>query len=180
MSSPLPSLPPFRGKGQAGVRIRPATPGDGPFIERVHREAVRGIARGPYSRAELESWIAGLHPDRYRQAMDRQGERMLLAEAPGPGVVGLCSWRDRRVIGLYVLPGFTGRGIARRLLRRAEAAIVAAGHGEVTLGASLPALAFYERCGYRVTHRHDWQTRGGLVLSVADMAKTLAPPRVGT
>ncbi|MGH6882555.1 MAG: GNAT family N-acetyltransferase, partial [Hypericibacter sp.] len=139
--------------------------------------AIRGAAGGPYSRAELESWIAGLHPDRYRQAMDQLGERMLLAEAPRRIVVGFCSWREDRVIGLYMLPDFTGQGVARRLLSRAEAAIAAAGHGEVTLGASLPALPFYERCGYRVTHRHDWQTRGGLVLPMADMTKSLASPR---
>jgi len=162
----------------SSIRIRPATPGDAPFIERVHRDAVRGSVGGPYSRAELESWIAGLYPDRYRVAMDQLGERMLLVEAPRKAAVGFCSWRDQRVIGLYVLSDFTGRGIARRLLFMAEAAIAAAGHGEVTLGASLTALPFYERCGYRVTLRHDWKTRGGLVLPVADMAKTLTLPRV--
>ena len=49
--------------------------------------------------------------------------------------------------------------------------------GEVTLGASLPALAFYERCGYRVKRRREWKTRGGLVLPVTDMAKTLTSSR---
>jgi putative acetyltransferase len=164
------------------IRIRVATPGDAPFIERVHRDAIRGAAGGPYSRAELESWATGLYPDRYRQAMDQLGERVLLAEAPSRGAVGFCSWRGGRVIGLYVIPDFTRHGIARRLLGMAEAAIEAAGHDHVTLGASLSALAFYERCGYRITRRRNWHTRGGLTLPVADMAKPLnreRPQRAG-
>jgi GNAT superfamily N-acetyltransferase len=158
MITPLPDLPPQGGKGL--VRIRTATPGDSPFIERVHRDAIRGAAGGPYSRAELESWASGLYPERYRQAMDELGERVLLAEAPPRGAVGFCSWRGGEMIGLYVVPRFTRRGIARRLLGMAEAAIAAAGHDHVALGASLSALPFYERCGYRVIRRRDWQTRG--------------------
>jgi GNAT superfamily N-acetyltransferase len=52
--------------------------------------------------------------------MDRLGERMLLAEAPRKGAVGFCSWHGDEVIGLYVIPQFTGRGIARHLLGMAK------------------------------------------------------------
>jgi hypothetical protein len=67
--------------------------------------------------------------------------------------------------------------IARRMLGMAEAAICAAGHEEVKLGASLTALPFYERCGYRLLCRREWKTRGGLMLPVADMAKPLPRQR---
>ena len=159
----------------APIRIRPATPGDAPFIERVHRDSIRGITDPIYSRADLESWASGLHPDRYRRAMDELGERVLLAEIDGAGAVAFCSWRADEVIGLYVVPEFTRHGIARRLLGMAEAAIAADGRDHVTLGASLAALPFYERCGYRVTRRRDWLTRGGLAIPVADMVKALMP-----
>jgi putative acetyltransferase len=155
------------------IRIRPATPGDAPFIERVHRDSIRGIRHPVYSRADLESWASGLYPDRYRRAMDEWGERILLAEADGAGVVAFCSWHGDEVIALYVLPGFAGRGIARRLLGLAEAEIGRAGHRAVGIGASLSALPFYERCGYRVVRRRDWRTRGGLVVPVADVTKLL-------
>jgi putative acetyltransferase len=153
------------------IRIRPATPGDAPFIERVHRDSIRGISDPAYSRADLESWASGLTPDRYRRAMDEWGERVLLAEAER--AVAFCSWRGAEVMGLYVVPEVTGRGIARRLLGMAEAAIAADGHDHATLGASLSALPFYERCGYRVTRRRGWLTRGGLAIPVADMIKAL-------
>jgi putative acetyltransferase len=155
----------------SSIRIRPATTGDAPSIERVHRESIRGITDPVYSRADLESWASGLYPDRYRRAMDEMGERVLLAEAGR--AVAFCSWRGDEVMGLYVVPEFTRRGIARRLLGMAESAIAADGHDHVTLGASLSALPFYERCGYRAIRRRGWLTRGGLAIPVADMVKSL-------
>jgi hypothetical protein len=83
MITPHPHLPPQGGKEL--VRIRPATTGDAPFIERVHRDAVRGMVGKAYSCAELESWIAGLHSERYRQAMDRDGHRAAHARYGGGG-----------------------------------------------------------------------------------------------
>jgi predicted N-acetyltransferase YhbS len=77
------------------------------------------------------------------------------------------------VKGLYVAPAWARRGVGGALLRQAEAAIVAAGHRRIRIGASLSGQAFYERHGYRVVDRHGWKTRGGLVSAALAMERVL-------
>jgi putative acetyltransferase len=158
------SLPP-------GVRIRAAGPGDAPFIQQVHEESIRGLGPGAYSRAEVESWVAGLEPTFYVFAMTHAGAVFLLAEEKR--TVGFCSHAADEVKGLYVRPAWTRRGIGSALLTRAEAAIFASGRGRVRVSASLSGLGFYLARGYRIIRRRGWKTRGGLVIEVAEMEKAL-------
>ena len=154
-------------------------PGDAPFIQRVHDESIRGTRPGLYSRAELESWAAGLNAERYIWAMNFNGERYLLAEveAEGGRLAGFCSWRPDQVVGLYIHPAWAGRGVASVLMDHGEAAIIAEGARRILLSASAIALPFYEGRGYRVMRRRDWKTRGGLVIEAFDMEKPVLGPR---
>jgi putative acetyltransferase len=113
--------------------------------------------------------------DRYIWAMNRLDERYLLAEVNGEGgnLAGFVSWRPGLVIGLYIHPGWTGRGVANALMNRAEAAIAAEGDDIILLSASAIARRFYEKRGYRVHRRRDWKTRGGLVVEAFDMKKII-------
>ena len=89
------------------------------------------------------------------------------------GLVGFCSFKDDELKGLSVAPDWARRGVGSALLRQAEAAIAAAGHRRIRLDASLSGQAFYEHHGYRVVVRHDWKTRGGLVIGALAMEKAL-------
>jgi GNAT superfamily N-acetyltransferase len=162
------SLPP-------GLIIRAGTPGDAPFIQRVHEESIRGLGPRAYSRAQVESWASGLTLAGYVRAMNQGGERFLLAEPAtgGGGLAGFCSFAGNRIIGLYTHPHWAGRGVAGVLLGRAEAAIVAEGHERIGITATLGGRAFYEKHGYRVLQAHDSRTRGGLFVAVLEMEKRL-------
>lgn len=155
--------------------IRRATTGDAPFIQRVHEESIRGLRGGPYSRAELDSWAYGLRSDRYAWSMTLGGEAYLVAETVGAGVVGFCSFSGGRVVGLYILGDWSGRGVGSALLGRAEDFIRAAGHDSVHLDAALTSASFYRARGYQEVRRRDWKTRGGLVVRAAEMVKGLRP-----
>jgi len=111
--------------------------------------------------------------DRYIWAMNFVGERYLLAEVDGEGgnLAGFVSWRPGLVVGLYIHPGWAGRGVASALMERTEAAIVADDDNGILLSASAIARSFYEKRGYRVSRRRDWKTRGGLVVEAFDMEK---------
>jgi putative acetyltransferase len=63
--------------------------------------------------------------------------------------------------------------VGRTLLERAEAAIAAAGHGKIRVGASLTGRPFYEAQGYVVVREREWTTRGGLKTAVLEMEKRL-------
>ncbi len=155
--------------------IRPGTTGDAPFIERVHRDSIRGTPSGFYSRAELESWASGLHMERYVWAMNFADERYILAEVDGEGgnLAGFCSWLPAEVKGLYIHPAWLRRGVAGTLMDHAERAIVAAGASRIRLGASRIARPFYEKLGYRTIRRLEWKSRGGLVMEAFEMRKVI-------
>ncbi len=159
-----------------GLRLRVATPGDAPFIQRVHEESIRGAPANIYSRAELESWAGGLKAEGYVATMNRGGETFLIAEiAKGSGALaGFCSYDGGRIHGLYIHPQWTGRGLAGALMDCAEGAILAAGAERISVSASLLARPLYERRGYAVVGRRDWKTRGGLIIEAFDMEKPAA------
>src|ERR1700722_620921 len=126
------SLPP-------GLIIRAGTPGDAPFIQRLHEESIRGLGPRCYSRAQVESWASGLRLERYGWAMTQGGERFLLAEPETGGGrrASFCSFGGDRIIGLYTHPHWAGRGVAGALLACAESAILADGHERIGITATL-------------------------------------------
>jgi GNAT superfamily N-acetyltransferase len=159
-----------------GTTIRRATPDDAEAIWVVHRSSILNLGRAYYSAEEVESWAHGLTPDGDAKAMTEGGETMEIAVAADGRTVAFCSWRDDEVLAVYVHPDGARQGIATRLLARAEAAIAENGHGRIRISASLAGRGFYEKRGYRVVARADWQTRGGLVVETFDMVKDLDGP----
>jgi putative acetyltransferase len=161
------------------IVIRAATPMDAAAILQVHQQSIRVLGSEVYSLAEVESWAAGLVPERYVEAMNEGGEIFIVAVATGDVLVGFCSFRDDEVKGLYVAPEWARRGVGSALLREAEAMMAAAGHRHIRLGASLSGQAFYEHHGYRVIEQHGWKSRGGLVMDAFAMEKALPAARRG-
>ena len=161
-----------------GVTIRAGTTGDAPFIQRVHEESIRGLGPKAYSRAEVESWAAGLQSDRYAWGITHGGVVYFVAEVPGTGVIGFCCYVAGDVLALYILPEWAGRGIGSALLDRAERRIEAAGHERIRLDAALTSRGFYEKRGYSTVRRLDWKTRGGLVIEALEMIRPTKGPLV--
>ncbi len=108
--------------------------------------------------------------------MTFNSEQYFLAEVEGEGgnLAGFSSWRPGVLIGLYIHPAWTGRGVASVLMDCAEDAIIAAGANRIDLAASAIALPFYQKRGYRLIRRRDWKTRGGLMVEAFDMEKAVA------
>ncbi len=153
-------------------RLRPGKVSDAPAIFAVHDRAIRVLGRGIYSETQVESWAHGNKPQRYVEAMN-DGEIFEVAVSRLRGIVGFCSYKADEIRSLYVDPDWSRLGLGKELLRNAEAAVAAAGHGKVIIGASLVGLPFYEAQGYRVVRHRHWRTRGGLMIPAADMEKAL-------
>jgi predicted N-acetyltransferase YhbS len=160
--------------GACPFSIRAARPEDAPAIRRVHEASIRTLGLAAYTPAEVESWVGVLTDRKYVEAMVLGGEAFVVAEdadPPGDGVIAFCSWSEDEVKGLYVAPGWARRGVGSALLRLAEAAIKAAGHDPIRIGATLVGQPFYEAHGYRVVRPKKWKTRGGLLIDTVDMEK---------
>ena len=117
--------------------IRAGVPEDGGALLKVHRRSILTLGRAGYTEKETRSWAAKLVPEGYGEAMTEGGETFEVVLDPGGDVIAFCSRKDEEVMGLYVDPSWVRRGIGTALLARAEAAIQAAGHRRVLIGASL-------------------------------------------
>jgi GNAT superfamily N-acetyltransferase len=123
------------------VRLRPPAAGDADAVAHVLVEA--GVA----------AWAGFLTEGRVRAAnAGRNHPADLLAE-DGDGVCGFVSWdaRTGELTRLYVHPRRWRAGVGRGLLAAAEGALRAAGVRRAWLHTEErgPAVAFYERCGWR-------------------------------
>ncbi len=150
--------------------MRPGTPDDGAALLMLHQVSIEKLGRGFYTPAELESRATGLRPEGYGEAM-ANGETFVMAWTPDGDLAGFASFKSDAVIGFYVHPDWSRCGLGRELLRRAEDRIVDDGHQTIRIEASLSGVPFYIAQGYRVVCRRTADTRGGLVIEVADLKK---------
>jgi RimJ/RimL family protein N-acetyltransferase/GNAT superfamily N-acetyltransferase len=149
-----------RAKGGGSYTLRDGRPDDGAAILRVHRRAILALARADYTEKETRSWAAKLVPEGYGKAMTEGGEIFEVAFDEAGRVIAFCSRREDEVVALFVDPDWARQGLGSVLLRRAEAAIAAAGHRRARIGASRTGQRFYESHGYRLVERRGWQSRG--------------------
>jgi RimJ/RimL family protein N-acetyltransferase len=162
-----------RAKSGRSYTLRHGRPDDGAAILRVHRRAILALARADYTEKETRSWATKLVPEGYGKAMTEGGEIYEVALDQAGRMIAFCSRREDEVVALFVDPDWAREGLGSVLLRRAEAAIAAAGHRRVRVGASRTGQRFYETHGYRLVERRGWQSRGGLVLEMLAMEKPL-------
>lgn len=152
------------------IVIRPGIESDAASLLEIHRRAILMLGRSAYSEAECASWAAGLTPEGYVRGMTTNGETFLVAE-DDEGLCGFCSFKNDELVGLYVHPRMSRRGVGSMLLARAEAALSASGCDSLRIEAALSAIQFYQARGYRIVRRRRTSTRGGLEVEVCDLEK---------
>jgi len=129
------------------VELRSATLDDSHAIWQVHTQAIRVSAAGHYDAAQIEAWAGRLSPDYYRPNPDV----FLVAEAEDGSVVGFgeINIGAGEIEAVFVDPKFGRRGIGSHLLQALEDLARRQGLTTLILDASLNAVEFYERAGYR-------------------------------
>ena len=154
---------------ELSVIYRWMTPEDGVAMCRLHRRSVLLDAVRAYGSAIAHSWAEGLKPERFVQATE-DGEQIEVAVVHG-AVVGFCGVKGDEIKGLYVDPAFTRLGIASGLTTRALERIWRDGHDGVRVTAALSGVSFYESVGFRPVDERLHPTRGGLKMTVVEMAR---------
>jgi putative hydrolase of the HAD superfamily len=160
--------------GRADPGIRAFRPGDGEALVDAHRMAILDTSEEFYTREELESWSAGLSSAFY--APPEGGVTEVAVSASGKPVA-FCQSVGNEVLGLYVHPEWQRNGIGQKLMRLAEGRAASIGSEIVRVHASISAIPFYERIGYRVVESSHHQTRGGRLLRSAKLEKTIVTTR---
>lgn len=157
--------------GPAGPR--PMRPGEAGEVSRVIVAAIRsGFAPG-YSPEVVEAAARGNSPEAVLAHAPKQVDYVLAGDA---GVIAMIGLKRNEIGHLFVDPAHAGRGTGRRLVDFARAKFRAAGYRDMFTLASLNAVGFYERCGFRAEGRGSFSVGKGLELEYVRMRAALGRP----
>ncbi len=131
----------------SNLRIRQATDADAARLHELHTNSVRTLCKSHYAPEVIDGWLAKRSPQGYLPPIKR-GD-IIVAEQ-GSMIVGFCEAASGIILAVYVDPASAKQHVGRILLNHAIQ-IASCGHiGPIRLEATLNAIGFYERFGFRV------------------------------
>jgi N-acetylglutamate synthase-like GNAT family acetyltransferase len=154
------------------VLIRKALVTDAEQIWAVHSASIREVCSGSYTLEQIDEWIAVLAPGHYLEPIETL--EFVVAEVDGQ-VQGFCilNLDTGELHAVYVAPAACGRGIGRELMTWAENTASRHGWAELFLKATLNAVSFYEKCGFRAGRLSNHPLPSGTPRACVEMRKTL-------
>ena len=161
------------------MKVRPYTDDDAPALVALFHAAVHEIARIYYSQAQVNAWAPEVpDPARFR-ARAADGRILLVAvdEDGAPLAYGDVE-EDGHIDHLFCRPDAAGTGVTVALYAALEAAARARGIGLLYVEASEPARRFFERRGFEMIGRRDFEI-AGVAIHNFEMEKKIRPGRRG-
>jgi GNAT superfamily N-acetyltransferase len=151
----------------AQVTLRPARSGDGKAVLEVTQLSVAGLARGHYSEEQISGWMGERTPAYYEDIIAHG--LMVVAERGGV-IVGFVDSEPGELTRLFILPEAAGSGLGKRLLEIGIEHARRGSKGGVKVEATLNAVQFYERFGFKATGTgHGTHTLGGPPIPIVHM-----------
>lgn len=143
------------------VTIRRYQPADAPQMAELYFESARRLGVRRYSPEQVEAWAPAPADPATVQARAGDGRLTLVAlNAKGEVIAYGDLEADGHIDHLYCRPDAAGRGVASALLDALVAQAVADGRERLHVEASELARGLFERSGFVVLHRRDFQVRG--------------------
>ena len=129
------------------MKIRKYRESDAEAHAEIHTESVRKIASEDYPEEVIEVWSDKEPED---SPLDEEKERFV-AEDNGE-LVGFSDYNKEtnELSGLYVKPGYSGKGIGARLLEKAEKEALKSGLEKLWCKSTITAKDFYQRNGWKL------------------------------
>ena len=128
--------------------IRSAGIDDARLIKDLHDRAVLTLCQGEYTADQLQTWVSSSSLEKYQQRL--ADHRTFVAERAGV-MVGYVRWNPAtaELCSIFVDPDHARQGIATRLMAHLYQDVAAWGVTDLWLDASLTAVPFYEKEGWR-------------------------------
>jgi putative acetyltransferase len=140
--------------------VRPYRSADAEALSRLYERSVRGLGSRDYSVGQVEAWASLTPTAEVLEARMADGRARLVA-ADGEAVAGFVDLEtDGHIDLLYVAPEAAGQGVARLLLEAAEDRAVGSGAERLYAEASQTARPAFERLGFDVLARRDFEAAG--------------------
>ena len=155
-----------------GVQFRPARPADARTVLGIKQAAIEGIDDAAYTDRQLAAW----RPDEdavsdFRRAIESDPFEILIATVDDTAAgYGVAHTDHDRIDAVFVVPEYTGDGIATSLVRQFESRARMRAVPELKIVSSLNAKPFYESLGYWDFGRKD-RTIDGVEIEFAIMRK---------
>ncbi|MBV7267146.1 GNAT family N-acetyltransferase [Erythrobacter ani] len=142
--------------------IRPFVTEDAPALTDLTVAAIRNVGQHRYSPAQVEAWAAR-HPGPQRfLARAKAGAWINVAvDASGAPVAYALLEPDGHLDMLYCHPAHTRKGLADKLLADCEVKARSIGITRLFTEASELACPAFERAGYAILHRRDFEIAHG-------------------
>ncbi|WP_158059217.1 GNAT family N-acetyltransferase [Halorussus halophilus] len=158
------------------TQVRVATPDDAPAILDLHVDSIREFGPEAYDDKQVAAW-ANKEDGIENYPLEADDHHLVVAEADDTVVgYGHLVPANEEVRAVYVRPSVAGRGVGSTLLAHLEGYALGQGIDTLELWASLNAVWFYERTGYRTTENATIAMRyeeEQVELAVVKMEKTL-------
>jgi putative acetyltransferase len=157
---------------------RPATEADLPELWSLRTRAVRLGCATHYPPAVIATWCAAPPPASMPLLLRAGGGVVIEEEGQAVGYAVLDA-DSGEVDAVFVEPAWHGQGIGQALLLAMEALARDNGLDRLFLSASLNAVPFYERAGFRALRERMVPHRSGIPIRSVLMHKRLGrlPPR---
>lgn len=161
--------------------IRRAKQEDKEALWLIQTQAIRQQGISHYSSEQIEAWAGGLTPEEsHSRAMEGfsqsiEHETVFVAENTDNTLVGFAMLHAQsgKVGAVYVLLNYARRGIGRQLFEALEEEARHLDVATLHVKASLNAVAFYERVGFKFEHEEPHRFRTGIEIPCAVMIKVL-------
>jgi putative acetyltransferase len=136
------------------IKVRKAVHNDAKSMASIYFNTIRTINSKDYNASRIEAW-SGPAPDPEKW-MRRLKKNRTFTACIGDEVVGFAEFEpDGYIDAFYVHHKFQGKGVASLLLNQIEAEAVKLGVSKLYLEASITALPFFLRRGFRVLKEQD-------------------------
>lgn len=163
------------------VQFREATEADVERLCEINRAAIERLGTESYSERQVSAWKTGIEPALY--PIDDPETHFLVAETT-EYIIGF-GWMKPEadeyftinvggeITGMYVYPSAAGMGIGTRLLDKLEWFAQETSVDSLGLWASLNAVPFYNKQGYKTVTEQALEYDDGTELPVKEMKKRL-------
>jgi putative acetyltransferase len=150
-----------QGNFLAAIEIRPFRPDDAPSLARLFHAAIHEIAARHYSPEQILAWCPEQPDPRRFEARGADG-RILFVAVDGDDRP--LAYGDVEASGhidhFFCRPDAAGTGVSAMLLAALEEAAAALGITRLFVEASEPARRFFERQGFSLLYRRDFEIAG--------------------
>ena len=143
------------------MEIRPVRDGDAPALAALFFASVRQIAGRHYTAEQVAAWAPNVPAaDGFiRRAGDGRTLLVAIGDDGQPIAYGDLE-PDGHIDHIFCVPEAAGRGVGRQIYEALERAARSAGIGTLVVEASEPARRFFEKQGFTLIGRNDFQLNG--------------------